>query len=134
MERSRVQAFGHLIVLDQNLTIVGMSELVIQKLKHSTFLNQPVDELLSYLLPKTKIRNKKLLQLFANSSLQQTVVSKTLFNQEHHLKIHKVQKHIFIEFEKKISDPFTTVGEDFDFVFENNNYSNWNNYYFQRQS
>lgn len=128
MKISRVQSFGHLIILDSSLNIIGITANINQILSipAESLLNTPVENLLKKLFQTSYKKIKKLIESFVVGRPPRALVTAKINQQSQYIKISKIDNHIYIEAEPQYRKNISTTDlNEIAFLFESNYHNNW---------
>ncbi len=128
MKISRVQSFGHLIILDSSLNIIGITASINQILSESaeSLLHTPVENLLEKLFQTSHKKIKNLIKTFAEGKPPRALVTAKINKDSHYIKISKINNHIYIEAEPQYRKNISTTDlNEIAFLFESNYNNNW---------
>lgn len=130
METTNIQKFGHLIVLDLNLKIVGISSSILDRvaLKAENLLQSSALEVFPKLL-KTQSDFKKVIKIlenFVKENPPRSLITVKILQKSYYLKITKVNSFIYIEAEQQYRKHISSSElNDIGFLFENKYNTQW---------
>lgn len=123
-----VQTFGHLIILDSELKVIGINENVHEILTSTaeSILNTPVENILKELFKTSFKKIKNLIETFVNGKPPRALVTAKINNTAHYIKISKINDFIYIEAEPQYRKNISTTDlNEIAFLFEGKYNNNW---------
>lgn len=127
MKTLKIQNIGHLIVLDINLNIVGITNILnLENNKISNFLNKNIDELLPFIFKSSLTKIKKIIESFKQDYTPRALHTVKINKQAYYLKISRSNDYIYIETEPQYKKNISTTDlNQISFLFENKFQRNW---------
>jgi chemotaxis family two-component system sensor kinase Cph1 len=130
LDTLKIQKFGHLIVLDLNLKIVGISQILLSQLNvlPDYILNTPAEGLFNKIFSSNSayIKVKKLIESYIDGNSPRSVITVKIHNKPYYLKVSKQNNLIYIEAERQIKKHISTSDlNEIGFLFDSNHHKNW---------
>ncbi|WP_159638145.1 ATP-binding protein [Sphingobacterium composti Ten et al. 2007 non Yoo et al. 2007] len=130
METTRIQKFGHLIVLDLDLKIIGFSHHLFSKLSIpvENILHSSAEDLFKKIFITISSYNKvkKLIESYIDGNAPRSLITVKINNKPYYLKVSKHANHIYIEAERQVKKHISTSDlNEIGFLFDSNHHKNW---------
>lgn len=123
-----VQTFGHLIILDSELRVVGITGNINEIISDSaeSLLRTPVENILRKLFKTSHKKIKHLIESFVEGQPPRALVTAKINNTAHYIKISKINNYIYIEAEPQYRKNISTTDlNEIAFLFESKYSNNW---------
>src|SRR5690606_18085295 len=112
VETIRIQKFGHLIVLDLNLKITGISQNLFSEfdILPENILNTSAEDLFKKIFSSLSSFNKvkSVIESYVDGNSPRSVITCKLNSKPYYLKISKQDNHIYIEAERQVKKHIAT--------------------------
>lgn len=129
MKNFKIQDFGHILIVDLNLNIIGVSKhlLVEFNIPVESLLGTPVEGLLLHLPNSSSKKIRAVIHSFVEGNPPRALLTVRIQQKLYYLKISKHENYIYIEAERQLNKKISTRDlEDIGFLFENRYHPNWN--------
>ena len=130
MKTIKIQKFGHLIILDLNLNIVGISYNLVAYLscQSESLLHSKAEDLFTKLFIHASEykKVKKLVESYVVENSPRSLITVRINKKTYYLKISRLNSLIYIEAENQFKKHISTADlNDIGFLFESKYHSNW---------
>lgn len=130
LDTIRIQKFGHLIVLDLNLKITGISQNLFSEfdILPENILNTSAEDHFKKIFSRLSSFNKvkSVIESYVEGNSPRSVITCKINSKPYYLKISKQDNHIYIEAERQVKKHISTSDlNEIGFLFDSNHHKNW---------